>query len=184
MSFSIRNTEVSGSIILNNTSTDEKSSFVQEGNAPTAEVVFPTLLGDVILTDDLLIQATRNLWVDSSSMSGGSNNLALPSSEDTATEARRYLNLFNLVNLNDSVTLRFPYVRDAPATQLQFTVLHGTSFNHIRVQTKGSAYGNTGVLAVTSAVAQNSFAEIQVRADNVTSGSEIISFNIAKQSTA
>jgi hypothetical protein len=186
MAFAIKNTEFPGSAVVTNTTDVQKATFVQEGNAPSAGVIFPTNAGsDVSLTDDLLLQAQRNLWVNPVNMTGGFANVNIPSTADTPAEAKRYQDLFHLKNVGDSATLTFPYTQNAPATALNLTVLSGATFNNVRTQTLSSgAFGNTVTLAVASALAQNSFATVQVRADNVTPGSEIITFNVVKQGTA
>lgn len=184
MSFSIKNTEFSGSAIVNNTSPQQKATFVQKAS-PSAGLITPTTVGnDVLLTDQMLLQAKRALWVDPIGMTGTTAFLSVPSVADTAVEAKRYQDLFGLASVNDCVSLTFPYTRTCPFdTELDFTLSSGASINHLRTQTYGGAYGNTATLAVGRATAQGSFATIQVRADNVTPGSEIISFNIAKQGT-
>lgn len=185
MSFAIRNTEFSGSYVVTLTSDSQKAQLVQDG-VPASTVIRPlTPTTDVILTDALLLQARNGLWIDPSSMGGVQSNLALDDTADTAAAAAGYQRLFNLKAVNDSVMLTFPYTADATTGgPLIFTLLSGASNNFLRSQTFGGAYGNTVTLSATNTKAQTSFAQMQVRADNVTAGSEIVSFNVIKQGLA
>jgi hypothetical protein len=189
MSFAIYDTVnvITGEEVLEVTSSAQKVEFVQEGLNNATTVIQPLTVGsDIELTDALLLQARWGLWTDPSLMAGVSSNLSIgQTGGDTAAVAAAYQELFGLTAVNDSVSLTFPYTEDATTGgPLNVTILSGATLNFVRSQTRGGAIGNTFELAATNTKAQTAPNQIQVRADNVTSGAEIITFNVVKQGLA
>jgi hypothetical protein len=186
MSFTIYDTfnVITGEDVLEVTSTEQKVEFVEEGLNNATTVIQPLTVGsDIQLTDALLLQARWGLWIDPSVMSGASSALSIGEvGGDTAAVAAAYQELFGMTKVNDSVSLTFPYTEDATTGgPLNVTIISGATFSFVRSQTQGGAFGNTFELAATNTKSQTAPNQIQVRADNVTAGAEIITFNVVKQ---
>jgi hypothetical protein len=186
MSFAIYDTVnvITGEDVLEVTSSEQKVEFVQEGLNNATTVISPLSAGsDVKLTNALLLQARWGLWIDPSVMAGGLSNLSIGEvGGDTAAVAAAYQQLFGLTAVNDAVSLTFPYTKDATTGgPLNVTLLSGASLNFVRSQTQGGVFGNTFELAAANTKAQTAPNQVQVRADNVTAGSEVITFNVVKQ---
>lgn len=139
---------------------------------------------------------TLDQWIQTGSPSGqilnasqitvGGGGITVNLGVDTAQNAARYMALFGLEHVGDSVTLSFPLSvpRDGGAAATPVNLANSStapSFDHVQVALLGAdPPANTQVMRVDL---ENTFEKtlVQVWAVNVTPGSEIIRFNVLAQ---